>query len=79
MMVKRFILYIVFLYVLISIAVVLGGGYVIDWVPEVTLFQKMTYYAKEEFLNHFTTKLIVAALISVCAIAFVKKKKTDVR
>lgn len=71
-MIKRFVLYVVITYLLTSIAMVLGGGYVIDWVPEASLTQKAAYYIKTELFNHFGVKLMIASVISLCTVAFVK-------
>lgn len=52
-------------YVLISLPALFGIGYVIDWVPEATLFQKFKGYFIDGLLMNFLVKLIIASVAAV--------------
>lgn len=52
-------------YVLISLPAIFGIGYVIDWVPEATLFQKFKKYFVDGLLMNFLIKLIIASVAAV--------------
>ena len=66
---KAFILSFIVVYLLISIPVMLGFGYVIDWDPEATFLQKFIGYVKEGLTNNYLMKigvsLIVGAIVSL--------------
>ncbi|KMJ57235.1 hypothetical protein AB685_17695 [Bacillus sp. LL01] len=71
---KRFIITTVFVYTLISIPGILSVGYVIDWVPEATVFQKVKGYAVEGLTANFLLKLPIAAIIGFFASVFNTRK-----
>lgn len=52
-------------YVLISLPALFGIGYVIDWVPEATLFQKVKEYFLDGLLMNFLIKLIIASVAAI--------------
>jgi len=62
MNIKALILTFIFVYVLISLPAILGIGYVIDWVPEATLFQKFKGYVIDGLLNNFLMKTVIACI-----------------
>ena len=54
---KTFILSFIVVYVLISLPVMLGFGYVIDWHPEATFLQKFNGYVMEGLTNNYLMKI----------------------
>ena len=66
---KTFILSFIVVYLLISLPVMLGFGYVIDWDSEATFIQKFIGYVKEGLTNNYLIKtvisLIVGAIVSL--------------
>ena len=66
---KTFILSFIVVYLLISLPVMLGFGYVIDWDSEATFIQKFIGYVKEGLKNNYLIKtvilLIIGAIVSL--------------
>lgn len=52
-------------YILMSLPAMLGLGYVIDWVPEATVLQKITGYVVEGLINNYIIKLVVSLIVGV--------------
>jgi hypothetical protein len=65
MSLKTFLITFVFVYVLTSLPATLGIGYVIDWVPEATLFQKFKGYVIDGLLNNFLIKTVIAFVVGI--------------
>jgi type III secretory pathway component EscS len=65
MSLKAFMIGFVLVYLLISLPAILGIGYVIDWVPEATLFQKFKGYVVNGLLNNFLIKILIASIVGV--------------
>jgi len=49
-------------YVLISLPAIFGIGFVIDWVPEATLFQKVKGYLADGLFGHVLIKIGIAVV-----------------
>lgn len=63
--IKTFTLMFIMVYIVISLPAMLGIGYVIDWIPEATVFQKIKGYAIEGLANNYLSKTVVSGIISV--------------
>ncbi|WP_202078957.1 hypothetical protein [Caldalkalibacillus salinus] len=62
---KTLIITFIIVYALLSLPAILGIGYVIDWVPEATLFQKFKGYVMDGLLNDFFMKAIIACIVGM--------------
>ncbi|WP_156291870.1 hypothetical protein [Oceanobacillus salinisoli] len=62
---KNFLIISISIYVLISLPAILGIGYVIDWIPEATLFQKLKGYVIGGLLYKFLIKVIIAFIAGI--------------
>lgn len=71
---KAFLVSFVIAFLLISLPSLFGIGYVIDWTPEASLFQKFTGYVAEVFFNNFPIKLILASLVGI-VVSFVMARR----
>ncbi|MFC2950016.1 hypothetical protein [Virgibacillus sediminis] len=65
MNIKVFLISFVSVYVLISLPAILGVGYVIDWVPEATLFQKFKGYVIDGVTDNFLIKIIISCIVGI--------------
>lgn len=65
----------VFVYVLISLPAILGIGYIIEWVPEATLFQKIKGYVVEGLLNNFLIKVVIAFIVGIVVSLVISKRR----
>ena len=65
MNIKKFAFAFIVIYVMLSLPAMLGIGYVIDWIPEASVFQKIKGYAIEGLANNYLFKLVVSGIISV--------------
>lgn len=73
---KAFLITFVFVYVLIiSLPAILGIGYVIDWVPEATLFQKFKGYVIDGLLNNFLIKTVIACIAGIVVSLVITKRR----
>lgn len=75
MRLKNFVITLVSVYVLISLPAILGIGYVIDWVPEATLFQKFKVYIVDELLNNFLIKTVIACIAGIVVSLVISKRR----
>ncbi|RDU37182.1 hypothetical protein DRW41_10910 [Neobacillus piezotolerans] len=74
---KTFLLNFVFVYVLISLPSIVGIGYVIDWVPEATLFKQFKGYVIDGLLNNFVIKNVIAIIVGfVVTLIIFKRQQT---
>ena len=72
---KAFLITFVFVYVLISLPEILGIGYVIDWVPEATVFQKFQGYVMDGLLNKFLIKTVIACIVGIVVSLVISKRR----
>lgn len=61
---KSFMLVFVSVYLLMSLPVMLGIGYMIDWIPEATLLQKLKGYVIDGFTHNYLLKIVFSAIAS---------------
>ncbi|TCI35697.1 MULTISPECIES: hypothetical protein [unclassified Exiguobacterium] len=52
-------------YILMSLPAMLGIGYVIDWIPETTLLEKIKGHVIEGLVNNYLFKMVVSGVVSV--------------
>lgn len=69
MEIKTFTLMFIVIYIFLSLPSMLGIGYVIDWIPEASLWQQIKGYVIEGLTNGFQFKIIISAIVSVGLIA----------
>ncbi|OGX80607.1 hypothetical protein A6395_00780 [Exiguobacterium sp. SH31] len=62
---KSLTLIFILVYILMSLPAMLGIGYVIDWIPEATLLQKMKGDVIENLANNYLFKMVVSGIVSV--------------
>ncbi|MDQ0233198.1 hypothetical protein [Metabacillus malikii] len=65
MNIKRFFLGFIVIYILISLPSMFGIGYVIDWVPEATFYQKIKGYVIGGLENNYLVKIISSAIVGI--------------
>lgn len=65
MKIKAFLITLVLVYILLSLPAILGIGYVIDWVPEATWYQKFQGYVIDGLLNKLIIKTVVACMVGI--------------
>ncbi len=61
---KSFMLFFVSVYLLMSLPSILGIGYVIDWIPEAALLQKLKGYVIDGFTHNSLFKIVFSAIAS---------------
>ena len=64
---------------MISLPVMLGFGYVIDWNPEATFLQKFNGYVIEGLTNNYLMKIGISLIVGVFLSLFLAKHKETVR
>lgn len=74
--IKTFLLSFSVVYLLFSLPAMLGGGYVIDWVPEATFLQKFKGYVIEGFTNNYLIKIVLSIIVSVIFSLFLRKRNS---
>ena len=73
---KTFILSFIVVYLLISLPVMLGFGYVIDWDLETTFLQKFIGYVKEGLTNNYLIKIVISLIVgAIVSILLSNRKK----
>ena len=72
---KTFILSFIVIYLLISLTVMLGFGYVIDWDSEATVLQKFKGYVIEGLTNNYLLKTVISLVVSAFVSLFLAKRK----
>ena len=75
MKIKMHLLGFIVVYIVISLPVMLGIGYVIDWVPEATFLQKFKGYVIEGFTNNYLIKIVLSIIVGVIFSLFLQKRK----
>ncbi|WP_404430732.1 hypothetical protein [Sutcliffiella horikoshii] len=61
-------------YIVLSLPGIFGVGYVIDWVPEATIFQKVKGYVREGLTANSLLKLSIAIIVGATASLFRSKR-----
>lgn len=61
---KSFILVFVSVYLLVSLPAMLGIGYLIDWIPEAMLLQKLKGYVIDGFTHNYLFNIVFSAIAS---------------
>ena len=74
--IKTFLLSFSVVYLLFSLPAMLGGGYVIDWVTEATLLQKLKGYVIEGFTNNYLIKIVISIIVSAIFSLFLRKRNS---
>ena len=72
---KAFLITFVVVYVLISLPTIFGVGYVIDWVPEATIFQRFRGYVIDGLLNNFPEKAVIACIVGIVVGMVISKRR----
>lgn len=73
--IKLFWIPVILIYLFMSLPGMLGIGYVIDWVPEATPFQKFNGYILGGLVENFSIKLIVSVIAGVVVYWYMKYKQ----
>lgn len=74
---KTFIFFFIVVYVVLSLPVMLGIGYVIDWVPEASLSQKLRGYVIDGLTNEFQLKIAISAIASLVLISLLSRRRAN--
>ena len=74
---KTFILSFIVVYLLISLPVMLGFGYVIDWDPEATFVQKFNGYVIEGLTNNYLMKIIISLIVGAIVSLLLSNRKVN--
>lgn len=77
MNIKRFFLGFIVIYILISLPSMFGIGYVIDWVPEVTFYQKIKGYVIGGLENNYLVKIISSAIVGIIFSLIISRLKAN--
>ncbi|TYS67830.1 hypothetical protein FZC76_14825 [Sutcliffiella horikoshii] len=64
---KSFFIITIIIYIVLSLPGIFSIGYVIDWVPEATAFQKVKGYVVEGLTTNFLFKLLIAVIVGLVA------------
>jgi len=72
---KTFILSFIVVYLLISLSVMLGFGYVIDWDPEATFQQKFNGYVIVGLTNNYLMKIIISLIVGAIVSLLLSNRK----
>ena len=67
---KKFVITFISVYVLISLPAILGIRYVIDWVPEATIFQKFNGYVVNGLAENSLIKIVIAFIVAFVVILY---------
>jgi len=76
---KTFILSFIVVYLLISLPVMLGFGYVIDWDPEATVLQKFNGYVMEGLTNNYLMKIIISLIVGAIVSLLLSNRKENLK
>ena len=72
--IKTFLLSFIVIYILISLPMMLGIGYVIDWRPEATELQKFKGYVIEGLTNNYLIKIVISIIVGAIFGFFLQKR-----
>ncbi len=67
----------IMIYVVISLPAMLGIGYVIDWIPDASLSQKLKGYVIEGLTNGFQLKVAISAIASLMLIFLLSRRRAN--
>ena len=76
---KTFILSFIVVYLLSSLPVMLGFGYVIDWDPEATVLQKFNGYVMEGLTNNYLMKIIISLIVGAIVSLLLSNRKENLK
>ncbi|WP_404469510.1 hypothetical protein [Sutcliffiella horikoshii] len=71
---KLFFIITFIVYIVLSLPGIFGVGYVIDWVPEATIFQKVKGYVREGLSTNFLLKLSITIIVGATTSLFRSKR-----
>ncbi|WP_226682991.1 hypothetical protein [Sutcliffiella horikoshii] len=71
---KRFFITTITAYIVLSLPGIFSVGYVIDWVPGTTIFQKAKGYVVEGLIAYFLLKIPFAILVGLLASTYRRKR-----
>lgn len=74
---KAFFITFVLVYIAISLPAIVGIGYVIDWIPEATWYQKLKGYVMDGLQNHFLIKTIIASIAGIVVSVVITKRRNS--
>ena len=77
MIIKRFVISFVIIYLFLSILLTFSLGYTIDWIPEATIAQKIKGYAFEGFTRFNFIKVLIAVGIGTLYSLFYLKQRSS--
>lgn len=67
----------IMIYVVISLPAMLGIGYVIDWIPDASLSQKLKGYVIEGLTNGFQLKVAISAIANLMLIFLLSRRRAN--
>lgn len=75
---RKFIINLIIIYLLVSLPDMLGFGYVvIDWVPEATLFKKITGYFYYGLIENVFLKCMIVLVVGLGSLVLYKYRKSS--
>ncbi|WP_214801460.1 hypothetical protein [Exiguobacterium sp. ERU656] len=77
MNIKMLILVFLIVYLALSLPALFGIGFVIDWVPEATLLQKINGYVLIGLTDNYLFKFVIAGLISIVLQLVMSKRQRN--
>ncbi|WP_214804737.1 MULTISPECIES: hypothetical protein [unclassified Exiguobacterium] len=77
MKIKTFLLSFIIVYLVLSLPALFGIGFVIDWVPEATLLQKINGYVLIGLTDNYLFKFVIAGLISIVLQLVMSKRQRN--
>ncbi|WP_214769393.1 hypothetical protein [Exiguobacterium sp. s133] len=77
MKIKTFLLSFIIVYLVLSLPALFGIGFVIDWVPEATLLQKINGYVLIGLTDNYLFKFVIAGLISIVLQLVISKRQRN--
>ncbi|MFA9559437.1 hypothetical protein ACERII_19185 [Evansella sp. AB-rgal1] len=75
MKIKHIWISIVSVYIVMSIPAIFGIGYVIDWVPDATLFQKIKGHVMTGFVENFLFKMVLACSVGITTSFLISRRQ----
>jgi len=73
---KTFMFLFIVMYVVLSLPVMLGIGYVIDWIPEASLSHQLREYVIKGLTNGFQLKVSISVIVSLILMALLPRLGT---
>ncbi|QFT87596.1 hypothetical protein FIU87_02940 [Bacillus sp. THAF10] len=72
---KLYLITFISVYILISLPAMFGFGFVIDWDPEATLYQKVKGYVTEGLFSYVLFKIVIANVVAILVSLGVSKRR----